>query len=582
MDIQDFARKYLQPFHISGDEIIPDICPFCKGGGKKDRGTFALNMENQTYNCKRSTCGRSGTFWALCKEFGEECTEPHRGQADYRPRTYVPPKTPIQTRTSQAGEYLRSRGISTATQDSYHVGSDESGNIIFPFYEDGKIIFQKFRSVADKKIWRDPGCKPILFGMDLCGFDKPLVIFEGEIDALSGQEAGIPNSASVPSGASDYTWIDTCWDWLHKFESIYLFGDSDEPGREMVRKTAVRLSDMRVYDVVHACKDANELLQQQGRDAVALAYAEAKEILPHGIIELTDVKPLDIMKIPSCQSGIKELDRLTGGFIMGDLSVWTGKRGEGKSTLLGQLTIEAVQAGHRVCAYSGELRADRFQYWINLQAAGREHIKSYQDTANDREVFYVDRKVLDQIRAWYRHRYWLYDNTINEANEEKSIMQVFEVAAKRYGCTVFLVDNLMTCNYADGSDDDYYRAQSAFTGRLVDFARLYEAHVHLIAHPRKGKPGAKIDNDDVSGLGDITNRAANVFLLARVPEKDRVTVGYDCMLKILKNRWEGVIEKKIGLDYCPTSRRLFEHKTGDVRQYGWAGDFIETDEDLPF
>jgi twinkle protein len=218
-------------------------------------------------------------------------------------------------------------------------------------------------------------------------------------------------------------------------------------------------------------------------------------------------------------------------------------------------------------------------------------VKSYRDEAADREMFYVDRKILEQIHSWYRHRYWLYDNMINEANEEKSIMQVFELAAKRYGCTVFLVDNLMTCNYADCSEDDYYRAQSAFAGRLVDFARLYEAHVHLIAHPRKGKPGStntKIDNDDVSGLGDITNRAANVFLAARVPEKDRATVGYDCMLKILKNRWEGVIERKIGLDYCRISRRLYtpvedgKAQDGDTRQYGWAGDMIETDEDLPF
>jgi twinkle protein len=484
-------------------------------------------------------------------------------------------------RTAQAGEYLRSRSIGQATQDKYRVGCDEKGNIVFPFFENGVNVFQKFRSVTEKKMWRDRDCKPVLFGMDLCDPADPLVIFEGEIDAMSGCEAGIPNCVSVPSGASDYTWIDTCWDWLHGFQKIILFGDMDEPGREMVRKVAVRLSDIRIYDAPHECKDANELLQKHGRDALAAAYANAKEIAPHGIIELADVKPLDVTKIPLCPSGIKELDRRIGGFLMGDLSVWTGKRGEGKSTLLGQLTLEAVQAAHKVCVYSGELRADRFQYWINLQAAGKEFVKSYRDEAADREVFYVDRVVLDQIREWYRHRYWLYDNTINEAGEEKSIMQTFELAAKRYGCTVFLVDNLMTCNYADCSEDDFYRAQSAFTGRLVDFARLYSAHVHLVAHPRKVKSGGKLENDDVAGLADITNRASNVFAVVRVPPENKVKIGFDCMLDILKNRWDGATGK-IGLDYCPISRRLYLPSVGNVRQYGWQGDFIETDEDLPF
>jgi len=43
-------------FNVKGREIIPDFCPFCKGGSHNDRYTFALNIETGAYNCKRGNC----------------------------------------------------------------------------------------------------------------------------------------------------------------------------------------------------------------------------------------------------------------------------------------------------------------------------------------------------------------------------------------------------------------------------------------------------------------------------------------------------------------------------------------------
>jgi twinkle protein len=125
----------------------------------------------------------------------------------------------------------------------------------------------------------------------------------------------------------------------------------------------------------------------------------------------------------------------------------------------------------------------------------------------------------------------------------------------------------MTCAYGNQKDSDYYRAQSTFTGQLVEFAGCYGVHVHLVAHPKKTQK--ELGNDDVSGMAEITNRAANVFAVERLTEAERVKSGCDTMLNVLKNRWEGATGK-IGLCYEPTSRRLYMPSVGDIRCYEWG------------
>lgn len=137
-----------------------------------------------------------------------------------------------------------------------------------------------------------------------------------------------------------------------------------------------------------------------------------------------------------------------------------GKSGQGKSTFLGQILLNAVDSRDPVCAYSGELRADRFQYWINLQAAGRTNIIEYQDGKEGKPFGVIANETLSRIRDWYRGKFWLYDNSIVDNGEETSILKVFQYAAKRYGCKVFLVDNLMTSRFNVQKDGDFYRRRA--------------------------------------------------------------------------------------------------------------------------
>ena len=563
----ELANQYLQPFKTRGEEIIAKHCPFCHGGEHHDKDSFAMNLRDGVYNCRRGSCGERGGMGRLMEHLGVHGEGPARSAS----KRYTRPSVAAHPMTTQAESYLASRKISKVTMDAYGVGCDGNGNIMFPFNRNGELVFVKYRPAkkvgkGDQKAWREKDTEPILFGMDCVVPDAPLVICEGEIDALSLREAGVENAVSVPSGASDMSWIDTCWDFLEGFASVVMCGDADSAGREMVDEVVRRLGTWRckVVELPEGRKDANETLYFDGPDVLRDAVASAKDVPTPGLIRLADVRPQNALTVESVGSGIHHLDAKTGGFLMGELSVWTGKRSSGKSTLIGQTLLDAIDQGYRVCAYSGELKAPRFQNWIDLQAAGPNHVEMRFSSRRDRDVAIVTPDIREQIHAWYADAFYLYDNTIVGTQEERSVLEVFELAVRRYGCRVFLVDNLMTAMDSKRRDEDIWAAQGVFVGELAAFSKRYNVHVHLAAHPRKSDKSSKnteIDGDDIAGSSQIIDRADNAFAVKRCEDFTE--------LRILKNREDGAqYGEPIGLQFCPKSRRLLPPL--DIgKTYGW-------------
>lgn len=581
----DFARRYMGDFKQHGNELIPTYCIFCHGGTHRDKFSFALNVDKLTYNCKRGSCGKQGHFSQLCKEFGESYTDANYEIRKPSKKPFKKPTAIIDPAKKKVEDYLTLRGFSKATWERRGVG-EVKGAIAFPYYVDGELVLMKFRKPEKykgngQKAWREDGGQSVLWGMDLCTLDNPLVIVEGEMDALALDEAGVPNVVSVPSGANDLTWIENCWDWLDKFNKVIIWGDNDDPGRKMVRDIIPKIGSWRcsVVDTLH--QDANISLAVDGKEKTAECVQNAKSIPINGLIDMADVVPIDLTNVERACSGVPAIAHAIGDFLMGELSVWTGRSGQGKSTFLGQLMIEAVNEGKSVCAYSGELRADRFQYWINLQIAGPKNIDFFFDKVKDKKVAFVKQDISNRIKEWYRGKFWLYDNNLNAENsEEAGIIKLFTYAARKYDCKVFLVDNLMTSKFDTGkSETDYYRAQSNFVGELINFAKTYNVHIHLVAHPNKGK--GKLEKENVSGTGDITNRADNAFSVERVTDQ---TLGCDTIINIMKNRSEGVQDLEIGLNFDANTKRFCQPSDplGFNKKYGWENNHpLGTEIDIP-
>lgn len=166
--------------------------------------------------------------------------------------------------------------------------------IIIPYFDPGeKEAFHIKKMAIDrpggkKQITATPGTKRSLYGKHLIDENvSELVITEGEIDALSFHSWGIP-AVSMPNGVSDMLWFDLDWEWLQRFEKIYVCTDMDEPGRLAAPEICKRLELHRSYIVTLPKKDANECLQAGiKREEIEKCLAQAKAI------ELDEIKHPD-------------------------------------------------------------------------------------------------------------------------------------------------------------------------------------------------------------------------------------------------------------------------------------------------
>lgn len=583
-DIFDFAMSGGYETREKSDELEFRYCPYCGGGTgrKRDEWTFSINLDKGVYKCLRASCDRQGHFVELCRDF------------DFR-LEFEPPKIFKQlpqvekpVSRDEAVKYMEGRGISERITKKYHVTVDKHNPkvLVFPFYDEtGKLVFLKYRKTDyDKRIdknkeWCEKNTMPILFGMDQCvGFDKPLVVTEGQCDSLAVAEAGIPNAVSVPTGANGFTWFSYCYDWITQFKEIIVFGDNEHGTITLIDGLSARLPK----DIVVKCvrpkdylgeKDANDILRKYGPRAIQFCVEHAEIPQLSNVKLLADVQNIDINKLDKIRTGVEDLDKCIRGFALGQLVILTGKRGEGKSTFMSQLVAEALDQNKSVFVYSGELADFHFKHWLDFQLAGTRNLKDYQDQFGQ-PGYYIEDSVSKEISAWYRNRAYIYDNNyLVEGSEFETLPETIEKAIKQYNVQLICVDNLMTAMEKVSEQTNLYLAQSNFVGQLKAIAMKYSVVIILVAHPKKASANDfQDDNDLVAGSSDITNKADIVIKYSRCdPDK------FDCdsLIKVTKNRIMGTLrvrnEDAVRVRYDNRTKRITGTAESEryEKVYGW-------------
>ena len=588
-DAWEFARRQGVQTKQKGEELHFIHCPYC--GSTKDKWTFAIDLRTGQFKCLRASCSRTGNMITLSKDFdfslGRDIDE-YYNRSRKRYRTFQKPMAEIKPKAEALG-YLRKRGISEAVAEKYQITThkDKQNVLVFPFMDGvGNIVFVKYRKTDydpkkdNSKEWCEANCKPILFGMYQCNTsNKTLVLTEGQIDSLSVAEAGIENTVSVPTGKNGFTWFPHCWDWLQQFTELIVFGDCENGTitllDEMKSRFPGTVKAVRQQDY-KGCKDANELLLKYGKDAVKYAVNNA-EIQPiRAVKELADVKAVDLFKLPRIATGITKIDSvLSGGIYLGQTVIITGKRGEGKSTLASQVVANALDAGKKIFAYSGELQDYFFKRWLNLQLAGKHEVIERTEVDGTRN-YYITNTTDEKISEWYRGRAYLFDNMAVEDEELTELLDIIEKAVRQYGIDLVLLDNLMSALDV-GMSVDLYRAQSKFVDKLVKLAKRLNVVVILVAHPRKNKFSSD-DTDEISGSADITNKVDIVMTYKRFDG-----MGEDVRkLSISKNRLTGRLatgEKEIMLFYDPASKRISDVNSAFTKSYAWEN-YVMPEDDI--
>lgn len=474
-----------------------------------------------------------------------------------RKKTYsLPNASAYSPPTEEIYAYFDSRKISKETVDAFGILSDANGDIVFPFYENDILTYVKYRHPCKHekgsntpKEWAEKNTKAILFGLHMASYSQPLIITEGELDCMSLYEAGFYNVVSVPAGAQNEQWIDNCRDELEKFPSFILFGDGDAPGQAAVNSWAHRLEEGRCSIVVDyperpdsnvIAKDANEILFFFGKEKLMEMVQNAEFVEMSGLVDLSMVSSFNPTVADMCPSSFYTVNYEIGGYSPGDLVCWTGKTGDGKSTVLSQEILQAVESGRNVVWYTAELAPIKLKRSLLMQAAGSDYIGLEYDPRRDRELQVLSPTVISRINDWLAGRIMLCtDNVSTMEFDTNYLLELLRYARRRNGCTVAVVDNIMTA--VMGADDEtYYRAQEKFTLELKKIATSLDMVVHLCAHPRKTRDS--LTNDDVAGTASIT-RLSDTVMAVKHGE-----------IKVLKDRNEGNANVSTKFVYYPDCR----------------------------
>ena len=438
--------------------------------------------------------------------------------------------------------YCEKRNISKNTID--YVGVKENNNcVVFEYRNElGEHLANKYRKTKKSegpKMWFEKGTNVnTLFNMDKINISDPLLITEGEFDCLSAIESGFKNAVSIPSGVnSTNEWITSNWTFIEQFEEIIIWFDNDEAGIKGAREVFNRLPNSSVKIVrCEVANDINELLHKYGKLAVLKQIEKASTPVLEGVATLDMIEDFDVHEAETLKTGIEYIDDKLIGMVFGSLNVLSGRNGSGKSTILNQIYIaEAINQGYKTFLFSGELIGGNVKYWLLQTLANEEQFA--EDTAKDGHKYKkVTIQAKEKIVNDMKDRFFLYDS---DDYRIEAIIEKMTVLAKRYGVRVFVIDNLMT---VESSLKDKYEAETDIVKKLKNFAKKYNALVHLVAHPRKSM-NDEIEKDDVAGSANITNLADYVTTISRAKDEEQE---YDAILKILKNRHTGVnVGKKL-------------------------------------
>jgi len=201
-------------------------------------------------------------------------------------------------------------------------------------------------------------------------------------------------------------------------------------------------------------------------------------------------------------------------FRPGEVTVWGGANGNGKSLVTGQIALSLIAQDHKVCIASFEMKPGKTLERMGRQYSGynpEDPAFAGSDEAKEELV-----KVYQDFKEWTDGRLWLYDQ--QGTVTAKQVAAVVRYCAKEKGITHFFVDSLMKCV---ASEDDY-NGQKMFVDELTAIARDHGIHIHLVHHIRKpADESHKPSKYDYKGTGAITDQVDNVISVWRNKAKEK-------------------------------------------------------------
>ena len=398
-------------------------------------------------------------------------------------------------------DYLKSRGISKETADKMKLFAADkffgrlnktSAAIGFPYYRNGALVAVKYRSFPDKDYTQESGGAHDFFGIDHVIKGKPLIIVEGEIDALTLMEAGVENAVSVPSGApikvadgkvspSEDKRFAFVWNAREIIDSapyVIIATDQDTAGQALAEELARRIGKDKCRLAKFDMKDLNEVyLDDPFRIEDILNNATPYPIAGLSTAEsymdrLNDLYAGGTGK--GASTGYSSLDNVYT-IATAQLSVVTGYPSSGKSNFVDQLMVNLAKNEDwkfAVCSFENQ---------PEIHISRLMEIYTRKRFFDGKERMTQDEK--DHAFKWVNEHFLFIDTNGEEPSTLESILERAKVAVKRMGIRGMVIDPY---NYIDlNRESTETEAISNMLSKVQRFVKTHDIHCWFVAHPSK-------------------------------------------------------------------------------------------------
>jgi twinkle protein len=532
------------------------ICPLCSSS----RQPKNQKLKCASYDWERGlgTCHNCNTTFQLHTYQRKGNSTKEYIRPDYSPQTKnvgskvikwfdtrgISKKTLQDLNVSEGPEFMPQTGKTENTIKFNYMMGD---NLINIKYRDGKKNFKLYKG-AEKVFYNINS----IIGYDYC------IIVEGEMDALSFHEAGLPNVISVPNGATlnsnNLDYLDNCIDYFEDKEKIILAVDSDEAGQALQQELIRRLGAEVCFTVdFEDCKDANEYLLKHGKENLFNKISTAKPVPLENVTTFKDIEGeiKDFVQHgfkPGYQIGLDNFDRIFSTYTSQFITV-TGIPSSGKSDFVDQMVIGYNLNYKWKTAFASPENAPTYLHAHKLMRKVWQGMPTPGDINNNKWNQVADH-VNDNFFFIDMERYTL-----------ESVLRKGAELVKRKGIKCLVIDPFNKIRDVDSNTDDVNRYTMEYLTKIETFAKKFDVLVFIVAHPTKmykDKDG-KIEEPNmynIKGGGEWYDASYHGILVHRDYEAKTVKA------KVLKVKFQNLGENgaEANFKWEPKSGCFIPHK----------------------
>ena len=454
-------------------------CPLCSS----DRQPKNQKAQCASYDWERGlgTCHNCNTSFQLH-------TYQRKGASE---KVYIRPDTPtVQKVSTKVEDWFSTRGITQKTLKDLKIGegpeympqTGKTENVIkFNYFIGDQLINVKYRD-GRKNFKLYKGAEKVFYNINsIIGYDQ-CVIVEGEMDVLALHEAGVPNSISVPNGATlnsnNLDYLDACIDYFEDKEKIILAVDADEAGQalqqELIRRLGAEVCFLASFD---DCKDANEYLTKHGKEKLAECITGARPVPLENVTTFKDIEGeiTDFVRNgfkPGFQVGLQNFDDIFSTYT-GQFITVTGIPSSGKSDFVDQMVVGYNQNYGWKTAFASPENAPTYLHAHKIMRKVWQGMPSAADIHSDKW-----NQIADHVNDNFYHidmeRYTL-----------ESVLRKGAELVKRKGIKCLVIDPFNKVRDVDCKTEDVNRYTMEYLSKIEIFAKKYDVLVFIVAHPTK-------------------------------------------------------------------------------------------------